>query len=187
MGTGAQHAGSGDPVVGDPVVDLRWPAQAAERLARQRSGLPRLLVVDRGAEPPPTWDPLEDWVRPGADAVERHVRRERLRRRFAARPPPVLDEDGLLRRGSSWVALPPGERATLARLLAVPGSTVTRAALAEAVGRRAGDGPRALDNVIRRLRRRIAPLGMTVCAVRGTGFLLDVGELPGGAAPARGR
>ena len=39
-------------------------------------------------------------------------------------------------------------------------------------------GDRTLDNVVRRVRKRIAPLGMAVCAVRGMGFLLEIGELP---------
>lgn len=163
----------------DLVVDLRWPAQAAERDARQRQGLPRLLIVEAGHEPPSSWDPLEDWVRPDADAVERYVRRQRLRRRLAARAPASIDGDGLLHRGERWVALPPGEMAALAALLARPGSMVARQRLAAAIGA-AGldDGGRTIDNVIRRVRKRIAPLGMAVCAVRGAGYLLEMGELP---------
>ena len=60
-------------------------------------------------------------MRPDADAVERYVRRERLRRRAAARAPASLDADGLLHRGALWVALPPGELAALAALLSEPG------------------------------------------------------------------
>lgn len=168
-----------DPGVDDLVVDLRWPAQAAERDARQRRGLPRLLIVEPGHEPPASWDPLEDWVRPDADAVERYVRRQRLQRRLAVRAPASIDEDGLLHRGEHWVALPPGEMAALAALLAHPGGMVARARLATAIGG-AGldDGGRTIDNVIRRVRKRIAPLGMAVCAVRGAGYLLEMGELP---------
>ena len=33
--------------------------------------------------------------------------------------------------------------------------------------------------MIRRLRLRLAPLGVRVHTVRGSGFLLDMGELPG--------
>lgn len=165
--------------VDDVVVDLRWPAQAAEREARERHGLPRLLIVEHGHEPPSWWDPLEDWVRPDADAVERYVRRQRLQRRFVARAPASLDADGLLHRGERWVALPPRELAVLATLLSEPGTMVARAKLTEAVAAAGRDGgSRTVDNVIRRVRKRIAPLGIAVCAVRGAGFLLEMGELP---------
>jgi len=167
--------------VDDLVIDLRWPAQAAERERLAHEGVPRLLVVDRGHEPPPCWDTLEDWVRPDADAIERYVRRDRLRRRVTALAPASIDADGLLHRGDRWVALPPGELAALAALLSEPGYMVARADLAAAVGVgavEADEGSRTLDNVIRRVRKRIAPLGMAVCVVRGAGFLLEMGELP---------
>ena len=165
--------------IDDLVVDLRWPAQATERDLRARQGLPRLLLVEPGHEPPTGCDPLEDWVRPEADAVERYVRRRRLERRLAARSPASIDGDGLLHRGERWVALPPGELAAVTALLSQPGRMVARPALAVAISAAgAVDGSRTLDNVIRRVRRRIAPLGMVVCAVRGAGFLLELGELP---------
>jgi len=165
--------------VDDLVVDLRWPAQAAQREARARQGLPRLLVVEHGHEPPEAWDGLEDWVRPDADAVERYVRRDRLRRRLAAQAPASIDDDGLLHRGERWVALSPGERAALTALLSTPGSMVSRRDLAAAaVASDGDDGSRSIDNLVRRVRKRIAPLGMAVCAVRGAGFLLEMGELP---------
>ena len=62
-----------------------------------------------------------------------------------------------------------------------PGYMVARADLAAALGMasdEADNGSRMLDNVVRRVRKRIAPLGMAVCVVRGAGFLLEMGELP---------
>ncbi len=82
MSTAARHTG-----VDDQVADLRWPAEAARRERLAHEGRPRLLVVDHGEAPPPCWDGLEDWVRPDADAIERYVRRERLRRLARARAP----------------------------------------------------------------------------------------------------
>lgn len=160
------------------VVDLSWPAQAAERDELVRRGVPRLLIVARGCAPP--WgDVLEDWVRPDADAVDRYARREVLRRRAAIRVPAAIDADGLLHRGPCWVALPPGELAAMTALMTVPGHLVARDDLAAAIGASTGHGGgRTLDNVVRRIRRRIAPLGMAVCVVRGAGFLLEIGELP---------
>lgn len=162
----------------DDVVVVDWPAQAAERDELAARGLPRLLVVAYGCTPP--WgDVMEDWVRPDADAVERYSRRERLRRRAAARAPATIDEDGLLHRGERWVALPPGELAALRPLLSEPGYLVARTDLEAAIGAAATPaGDRTLDNVVRRVRKRIAPLGMAVCAVRGMGFLLEIRDLP---------
>jgi hypothetical protein len=167
--------------VTDEVTDLHWPADAARRAELAGEGQPRLLIVAEGEEPPITADPLEDWVRPSADALEFYMRRDRLRRRAAARAPASIDADGLLHRGDRWVALPPGELAALTALMTEPGHMVARADLAEALGMDAAEvdeRTRALDNVVRRVRKRIAPLGMAVCAVRGTGFLLEIGELP---------
>jgi hypothetical protein len=165
-----------DPI--DDVVDLEWPAQAAERDALAARGLPRLLIVSYGATPP-MGDVMEDWVRPDADAVERYVRRDGLRRRAAARAPATIDDDGLLHRGERWVALPPGELAALSTLLSEPGYLVARSDLEAAIGAAPSPaGDRTLDNVVRRVRKRIAPLGMAVCAVRGMGFLLEIGDLP---------
>jgi Transcriptional regulatory protein, C terminal len=167
--------------VTDEVTDLHWPADAARRAELAGEGQPRLLIVAEGEEPPITADPLEDWVRPSADALEFYMRRDRLRRRAAARAPASIDADGLLHRGDRWVALPPGELAALTALMTEPGHMVARADLADALGMDAAEvdeRTRALDNVVRRVRKRIAPLGMAVCAVRGTGFLLEIGELP---------
>jgi hypothetical protein len=163
------------------VVDLRWPAEADQRERLAHEGRPRLLVVDHGEAPPPCWDGLEDWVRPDADAIERYVRRERLRRRAGALAPASIDDDGLLHRGDRWVALPPGELAALTALMSEPGYMVARDDLALAIGMPADETDsrsRTLDNVVRRVRKRIAPLGMAVCVVRGAGFLLEMGELP---------
>jgi Transcriptional regulatory protein, C terminal len=173
----------GDALDGVPLVD--WPAESARREQLAREGRARLLVVADGTDPPAVWDPLEDWVRAGVDTVEAYVRRERLRRRHAARAPAVLDDDGLVRRGSRWVALSPRERCLASTLLARPGTLVGRAALLAAVcpdvdvrAEVEGDRRRLLDTLVRRVRLRIAPLGMTIHTVRGQGFVLEMGDLP---------
>jgi hypothetical protein len=167
--------------VTDEVTDLHWPADAPRRAELAGEGQPRLLIVAEGEEPPISADPLEDWVRPSADALEFYMRRDRLRRRAAVRAPASIDADGLLHRGDRWVALPPGELAALSALMTEPGYMVARTDLAAALGMDAAEadqGTRTLDNVVRRVRKRIAPLGMVVCAVRGAGFLLEIGEMP---------
>jgi hypothetical protein len=164
----------------DDVPVVRWPAEAAWRDDLARLGRARLLVVAARHAPPATWDALEDWVREGVDEVEVFARRELLRRRQARRAPAVLDGDGLLRRGGRWVAVSPLEQRVLVPLLVRPGSLVSRAELLDAACPGVeSDETRALDRVIRRLRLRLAPLGVRVHTVRGSGFLLDMGELPG--------
>lgn len=163
----------------DDVVTLRWPADASRRHELIDQGRARLVVVAPGERPPDAPDGLEDWIRDAADPVEVFVRKERLRRRQAARAPAVLDGDGLLHRGPHWVALTSRELPAATRLLARPGALVPRAELLgvtypEVVS----DEHRRLDTLMRRLHRRIAPLGLAVHCVRAGGFLLEVGELP---------
>jgi hypothetical protein len=164
---------------GGGVAVVQWPAEAAWRDELVGRGLARLLVVAEGAVPPLGADALEDWVRADVDPVERYIRTERLRRRQAAREPAVLDEDGVLRRGSWWVALSPREVEVATVLLARPGVLVGRAELEEAVSSPAsGDRRRLTDAAVRRFHRRIAPLGLRVHTMRSAGFLLEMGELP---------
>jgi len=160
-----------------PVVS--WPSEAGRRDSLALQGRARLLVVEDGHDPPTVWDALEDWVRAGIDPIEVFVRRERLRRYQAQRAPAVLDEDGLLRRGDRWVAVSPAERRLLEPLLARAGAPVRRAELLAAVAPGVlVDDSRALDRMVRRVRLRVAPLGVTVPVVRGFGYVLETGLLP---------
>jgi hypothetical protein len=167
-----------------PVTDLEvplvsWPRQAELRADLAGAGRARLLVVDEHYDPPPAHDPLEDWVRVGADTVEVYTRRERLRRDQARRAPAVFDGDGLLRRGRRWVAVSPRERQLLEPLLARVGAPVSRVELLAAVLPGAvADEHRALDRLVRRVRARVAPLAMNVLVVRGFGYLLALEALP---------
>jgi len=160
-----------------PVVS--WPSEAGRRDSLALQGRARLLVVEDGHDPPTVWDALEDWVRAGVDPIEVFVRRERLRRHQAQRAPAVLDEDSLLRRGDRWVAVSPAERRLLEPLLARAGAPVRRAELLAAVAPGVlVDDSRALDRMVRRVRLRVAPLGVTVPVVRGFGYVLETGLLP---------
>jgi hypothetical protein len=163
----------------DDVPIVRWPREAAEREGLARAGRARLLIVADHYDPPIAVDALEDWVREGVDPVEAFSRRELLRRRQARRAPAVLDGDGLLHRGARWVAVSPMEQRLLVPLLARAGDVVSRSELlGAAYPDRDTDTHRSVDRVVRRLRLRVVPLGLRVHAVRGTGFLLDMGVLP---------
>jgi len=170
-GTRAQHRY-------DDVVPIRWPAAEKALLRRRADGLASLLVVAAGHRPPETWGPLEDWLREPIDPIELYTRRERLRRRLAARAPAAFDGDGLLHRGPHWVALSPTEALLVEALLARQGAPVARPDLVAAIRPDSGvDAHRALDTFVRRARERLAPLGLVIHTVRGTGFMLEADEL----------
>jgi Transcriptional regulatory protein, C terminal len=158
---------------------VAWPSEAGRRDDLARCGRARLLLVEDDHDPPAVGDVLEDWVRAGVDPVELYVRRERLRRQQARLAPARFDEDGLLRRGDRWVAVTPLERRVVEPLLARAGKAVGRAELlAMLAPGTAVDEHRTIDRVVRRVRVRIAPLGMSVRVVRGFGYLLETAALP---------
>src|SRR5262245_9078037 len=157
------------------VVLVRWPAEESRRVELRQDGVPRLLLVDQGVPPPQSADELEDWVRVPADEVDLHARVENLDRRARTRSQiePVLDSDGVLRVNGAWVSLPPVEARLTGALLGRYGSVVSRDALASFGWPGGAPGRNALDVHVLRLRRRIAPLGLTIRTVRSRGYLLE--------------
>ncbi len=157
------------------VVLVRWPSERGERDRLAAEGIPRLLLVEAGAAPPDGWAPDEDWIRTPADPQDLHHRIAALRR-VTARPEPVqLDEGGLLWRGHRWVALAPVEQSLVARLLEHPGRLVPRRELMRAVWPEQDVEERAVDRGIARLRRKLDHVGVSIHAVHGCGYLLELG------------
>ena len=133
---------------------VRWPSDP-QRLAGLRDrGVPRLLLVTDGAEPPVPTDCLEDWVAAGASESALDARRRALQARARAHGArPELDDDGLLRHRDAWVSLSPVEQSLARALLDRFGAVVPREMLAEpGVARRRADPQRA-----RRARAAAAP------------------------------
>jgi hypothetical protein len=161
----------------DAVPMLRWPADADRRRELRAAGRPRLLLVAPDADPPAGWDPLEDWIRTPAEPDDLHARVAAIRRRAAAglRPGPSVDGDGVLWSSSDWVALAPIEAAVMRVLIARRGAVVPRADLVDAAWPAGTSDPRALDARLKRLRRLIGPLGLTIHTVRSRGYVLDTG------------
>jgi DNA-binding response OmpR family regulator len=157
------------------VVLVRWPAEESRRTQLREDGVPRLLLVDQDVPPPSSADELEDWVRVPADEVDLHARVENLDRRAKTRTEvqPALDDDGVLRVNGSWVSLPPVESRLTGALLSRFGSVVSRDALSSSGWPEGAPGRNALDVHVLRLRRRIAPLGLTIRTVRSRGYLLE--------------
>jgi two-component system, OmpR family, response regulator len=167
------------------VAHVAWPAEAHRRRELAAAGVPRLLIVDPVAAPPPSWDPDEDWVGADEDPADLAHREQTLRRRVALldRPPPprprlVVDREDLVHRSGRWVALSPTEAAVVRMLAQGEGRVLSRRTLAEAAwpGERRDD--RAVDGVIRRARSKLAALGVEVHGVTGAGYLLEVGPSP---------
>ena len=145
------------------VVLVRWPAEEPRRAQLRDDGVPRLLLVENGSPPPRTTDEFEDWVRVPADEVDLHARVENLNHKVQSRVEltPELDDDGVLRAGTGWVPLPPVEARLTSALLERYRSVVSRDALAKAGWPHGAPGRNALDVHVLRLRRRIAPLGLS--------------------------
>lgn len=161
---------------------LRWPEDEVSRARLTAARLPRLLLIEPGEAPPPADDELEDWIRFPLDPDDLALRTRTLEERARTIAPRTtglhLDADGLLHRDERWVALSRLEARLFALLREHPGEVVRREVLTAAGW---PDGlpadERAVDGVVKRLRRRIAPLGVTIHTVAGTGFLLDCAEV----------
>jgi DNA-binding response OmpR family regulator len=160
----------------DPEV-LRWPTDARRLTELRAQGVPRLLVVADGAEPPTPVDCLEDWVPASAPEHELDARRRALLvrgNRHAVRP--SLDLEGLLRHRDAWVPLSPVEQALASVMVDRFGTVVTREMLADRAWPDGVPTRNALDVHVLRLRRRIAPLGLEIRTVRSRGYVMQASE-----------
>lgn len=168
----------------DPPSDVtlvRWPEQQAVRASLRAEGRARMLLLNPSTPAPDPEDDLEDWVRIPVAEADLRARVRWLAHRVAHDRPaaepvkgPLLDEDGLFRVGEDWVALPPVEHRLAKALLDRLGAVVTRDALATAGWPDGAPGRNALDVHVLRLRRRLAPLRLTIHTVRSRGYLLAV-------------
>lgn len=159
---------------------VRWPEQEAAREALRADGRARILLLNPSTPAPDPSDDLEDWVRIPVAEADLRARVRWLTHRAARERPgteaeagPVLDGDGLIRVGPDWVALPPVEHRLARALLDRLGAVVTRDALSAAGWPDGAPGRNALDVHVLRLRRRLAPLRLTIHTVRSRGYLLS--------------
>jgi DNA-binding response OmpR family regulator len=164
---------------------VRWPAELSRRERLAADGLPRLLLVEGGETPPVVVDVIEDWIRVPADETDIRARVATLQMRYESIRTfaPVLDDDGVIRVGAEWVALPPVEARLTSALLARFGMVVSREMLVSSGWPEGAPGRNALDVHVLRIRRRLAPLGLVIKTVRSRGYLLEGSEF--GQAGAR--
>lgn len=176
---------------GPDITLVRWPEQEATRVALRAERRPRVLLLNPTTPAPDPEDDLEDWVRIPVAEADLRARVRWLAHRVGAAPSradagPHLDDDGLFRVGEGWVALPPVEHRLARALLDRRDAVVSREALSQAGWPHGAPGRNALDVHVLRLRRRLAPLQVTIHTVRSRGYLLSVdGDAPPGPAPSR--
>jgi hypothetical protein len=85
--------------------------------------------------------------------------------------PPTLDEFGILRRKGALVILPPSEQALAQILIGDFGVVVSQIVLEQHVVSESNSRGRLRRNASR-LRKRVAPLGLTVTCVRNVGYMM---------------
>ncbi len=156
---------------------IAWPQQSSLRSALARAGVPRLLLVDTGEQPPAPLGLGEDWARQPADEAELIAKAESLVVRMAkyASVAPTIGDDRVLRRAEASVALSPSEAKIAALLLDHSGHIVGRSELEQLLWPDGMvPGQRSLDYVVQRLRRRIADLNICINTSRGRGFVIYV-------------
>lgn len=147
-----------------------WPSERERRADLRSQSLPRVLLVAEDEPAPISVDPMEDWIRLPADERDLQARIEALRGRSVIEP--TLDDDGVLRYGERWTALPPIEARLVSTLLDRFGKVVSREQLLQQGW--PGEQPRrnVLDVHVLRLRRRLEPLGLSIRTVRKRGYVL---------------
>ena len=135
-----------------------------------------LLLVEPGFQPPDPLELAEDWLRWPPDPGELLVRAKTLAQRAPGRSeaPPVLDADGILRRGDHWVVISPAQQPVLRLLLSRMGQVVRFDEIVDAYAAAGGSGlASSVRTVVSRLEARIAPLGLEVLTIRGRGMVLQ--------------
>lgn len=157
---------------------VRWPEEETIRQRLASSGRPRLLLVDRTAEPPVCVDHLEDWVRLPASPADTRARVTALTARIQRLTPltPRLDDEGTVRYRTGRVELPPLQSRLVAPLIDRFGAVVSRQDLSKSAWPADEPTSNTLDVHIVRLRRRLAPLGLEIRTVRSRGYLLTASQ-----------
>jgi len=175
----------------DPAVERRvtalgvavtaWEDGDVHAPATNRGACPCIYLVATDAPAPRTWGRLTDWVRLPVLPDELLARAEALAARADAwgRPGIVVDRDDVVHVGGRSIPLSELQARLLRALLEQAGVVVSRQALVDVTW---PDGapadPRAIDNRVKLLRRRLGGTSVAVHAIRGRGFVLQHASCP---------
>jgi hypothetical protein len=159
---------------------VEWPANEQRRRHLARAGVPRLLLVDGDAAVPTAIGIDEDWVRVPAPLGDIEVRLERLVRSLERlhRERPYVDSAHILHYGGVSIVLSPAQAIVVAALLEQPGRIVSRHGLEREIWPNGTPGPKALDGIVFRLRRRLQGVGLVIRSAHARGFALDAPDGP---------
>jgi DNA-binding winged helix-turn-helix (wHTH) protein len=153
---------------------VEWPAQRDALLHLKQAGVPRLVVVPDGGEPPVTGDCCQDWMWRSGGEQEMRARLQQLSLRILqhGHGRPELDALGMLRVGLRSAHLPAKERALVTVLLASFGRPVLRDELVGAAWPEGIARPNVLASRISSLRTRLSWLGLEIAGSSSTGYCL---------------
>ena len=170
----ALASGSDDFLIDDEsgVAMLQWPEGQADLGELARRGVPRLLLVAPKSEAPLCTDPLEDWARLPIDDADLRARLLALAERQRARTPPTVDEHGVLRQDGTLVFLSPYEQRLAAVLIESFGQVVPTEVIERRLWNEFDPSRLALRVYASRLRKRVAPLGLTISCVVSVGYVM---------------
>jgi hypothetical protein len=158
------------------VAIVHWPRDASRVEHLADAGLPRLLLVDPLAGPPPEGGPLQDWLLAPADRQDVHERVARLFRRAAQRHNaachPRLDDQCRLQAGDGCVQLAVSQRPLAEILLSHFEHPVSHEALLASEAANAPCSFASLQGRLARLCQCINPVRLEVVAVKGNAYMM---------------
>ena len=131
-----------------------------------------MLLVAAGNVPPNCTSCLEDWVRLPVDETDLRARLVSLAEHRRTHAHPSVDEFGVLRQNGTIVFLSPREQAIAELLIADFGSVVRDEVFARQVFADVDSRRETLRTHASRLRKRIAPLGLTISCIRNVGYMM---------------
>lgn len=163
------------------VMFVHWPEEEALRSQLEQLGKPRLLLVAADAQPPATPDPLEDWIRLPSPEQDVAARARSLALRASAMETeqpatPKLDDHGLLRTATGWVALSDVEARLVRAFLDRFQLVVDRASLLKAGWPDQEVRRNLLDVYLHKLRPRVESVGLQISTVRKRGYVLEFAQ-----------
>lgn len=157
---------------------IQWPSDEALRSEMEERRLPRLLLVEPGADPPICPDPLEDWVRLPVSRADRHARLRALEARYQDAGPelPRLDDLGTLEYRGTTTQLSTTQARLVEPMIEHFGAVVGRDTLRASAWPDTDAAANSLDVTVGRLRRQLAQVGLKIRTVRSRGYLLCDGH-----------